>query len=248
MNWRRDSEVDTIIDTYEFPERNAIQACYPHGYHGVDKQGRPVYYERLGVLNVTRLFELTTEERMIRHYIQEYELMMKVKFPACSAVAGKKILQGLTIFDMTEGSMSTANSQTYGLCKLAAQVGSDYYPEIMGNLFVVNAPMLFSGIWAVVKGFLDEKTRSKIKIVGSSYMTTLEQFMDRKDIPKFLGGDCTCSHVEGGCINSNIGPWNDFEIHGYGIRRKGENNGDEEAKTEEVKTEELPAEGTSASA
>jgi len=44
----------------------------------------------------------------------------------------------------------------------------------MGNLFVVNAPMLFSGIWAVVKGFLDEKTRGKIKIIGSNFLPTLQ--------------------------------------------------------------------------
>ena len=36
--------------------------------------------------------------------------MMKLRFPACSAVKGEKIIQGLTIFDMTHGSMSTANS------------------------------------------------------------------------------------------------------------------------------------------
>ena len=120
---------------------------------------------------------------------------------------------------MTGGSVSTANSQTYGLAKLAAQVGSDYYPEIMGNMFIVNAPMLFSGVWAVVKGFMDEKTRNKIKIVGSSYLSTLEQFMDRDTIPKFLGGNCECPG-EGGCTSSNIGPWNDFEIHGSHIRRK----------------------------
>lgn len=121
---------------------------------------------------------------------------------------------------MTHGSMATANKQTYGLCKLASQVGSDYYPEIMGNLFVCNAPMSFTAIWAVVKGFLDEKTRGKIKILGSGFMTTLENFLDRDDIPSFMGGNCTCSHVEGGCLNSNKGPWNDFEIHNYGIRPK----------------------------
>lgn len=163
---------------------------------------------------------------------------MKLRFPSCSAAKGERVVQGLTIFDMTGGSVSTANSQTYGLCKLAAQVGSDYYPEIMGNMFIVNAPMLFSGIWAVVKGFLDEKTRNKIKIVGSSYMSTLEQFIDKKDIPKFVGGDCECPGVPGGCINSNKGPWNDYEIHGYGIRPKQANGEEEEAKTEEVKTDE----------
>ena len=87
----------------------------------------------------------------------------------------------------------------------------------MGNLFITNAPMLFSGIWAIVKGFLDEKTRSKIKILGSNYLQTLEQFVDRADIPTFLGGDCDCP---GGCLDVNKGPWNDYEIHGGGVRLK----------------------------
>ena len=219
INWRKDQEVDDIIDTYKFDERAAVQEVYPHGYHGVDNTGRPIYIERIGLLDVPKLFALTTEERMIRHYIQEYEIMMKLRFPACSVVRGEKVTQGLTIFDMTHGSMGTANSQTYGLCKLAAQVGSDYYPEIMGNMFVVNAPMMFSAIWAVVKGFLDEKTRGKIKIIGSSFKTKLLEYIPENEIPEFLGGSCTCAD-KGGCINSNIGPWNDFEIHGNGIRPK----------------------------
>ena len=232
MNWRKAEGVDDIIDTYKYDERQAVQEHYPHGYHGVDKAGRPIYIERFGVLDVPKLFAVTTQERIIRHYIQEYELLMKLRFKACSEVKGEKIIQGLTIFDMTHGSMSTANSQTYGLCKLAAQVGSDYYPEIMGNLYIVNAPMLFSGIWAVVKGFLDEKTRNKIKILGSGFLSTLEQHIDRQSIPSFLGGGCECP---GGCINSNIGPWNDFEIYGNGIRRKqAAGTQEEESKTEEV--------------
>ena len=48
--------MDTIIDTYDFHERAAVQEVYPHGYHGVDKLGRPVYIERFGLLNVPGLF------------------------------------------------------------------------------------------------------------------------------------------------------------------------------------------------
>jgi hypothetical protein len=32
----------------------------------------------------------------------------------------------------------------------------------MGQMFIVNAPMLFTGVWAMCKGFIDEKTRAKI--------------------------------------------------------------------------------------
>jgi len=40
-------------------------------------------------------------------------------------------------------------------------------------MFIVNAPMLFSGIWQIVKPWIDEKTRNKIKIIGSSFQKEL---------------------------------------------------------------------------
>ena len=36
-------------------------------------------------------------------------------------------------------------------------------------MFVINAPMLFTGVWAVVKMWIDDKTKEKIQIFGSSY-------------------------------------------------------------------------------
>ena len=52
---------------------------------------------------------------------------------------------------------------------MASKIGQDYYPEMMGNMYIINAPMLFTGVWAVVKGFLDQRTRDKIKILGHKY-------------------------------------------------------------------------------
>lgn len=66
------------------------------------------------------VFGISTPERMVRHYIQAYEILMKLKFPACSAAAGKKVEQGLSVLDLTHGSITTVNKQVYGLIKLAA--------------------------------------------------------------------------------------------------------------------------------
>ena len=70
--------------------------------------------------------------------------------------------------DLTGGSMSMMKKQVYGLLQLAAQVGSNNYPEIMGTLQVVNAPFFFSGVWAIVKSFLDERTKKKLKLAATA--------------------------------------------------------------------------------
>lgn len=44
-------------------------------------------------------------------------------------------------------------------------------------MFIINAPFLFSGVWMVLKPFLDEKTTNKIKILGSSYKKELLQYV-----------------------------------------------------------------------
>ena len=190
---------------------------YPHFYHKTDKKGRPIYIERLGQLKIDEVFKITTEERLIKHYIQSYEILMRLRFPACSAIAGQRIEQGLNILDLTGGSMKILSKKVYALIQLASKVGSDYYPEIMGATFIVNAPMLFSGVWAVVKGFLDEKTRKKITIKGSSYHKDLLEIVDENNLPEFLGGKCTLF----GLHRDGVGPWNEYEIvNPVGIRKK----------------------------
>ena len=54
----------------------------------------------------------------------------------------------------------------------------DYYPETTGKLLIINAPFIFSAVYAIIKGWLDERTSKKISIIGSSYQSTLEELID----------------------------------------------------------------------
>lgn len=69
-------------------------------------------------------------------------------------------------------------------------------------MFIINAPMLFSGVWAIVKPWLDDKTKAKIKILGSGYKKALLEYIDEENLPEFLGGKSKCD------LSENIGPWN----------------------------------------
>jgi hypothetical protein len=53
--------------------------------------------------------------------------------------------------------------------KIAAKVCQDYYPEILGVMYVLNMPWIVRGVWGIVKGFVDEKTRKKINLLGADY-------------------------------------------------------------------------------
>ena len=63
FKWRVDFGTDDIY-SFSFPEVFEVKRCYPHGYHKTDKYGRCIYIERIGALDITRLFEVTTAERM----------------------------------------------------------------------------------------------------------------------------------------------------------------------------------------
>ena len=188
-----------------------VQIHYPHNYHKTDKLGRPIYIERNGLLNIDNLFQHTSEGRMFQHYIMSYELLIKLRFPACSAEKGERIETGLNILDLKDGTTKLFNSRVRALVQTASKIAQDYYPEILGAMYIVNAPMLFTGIWAVVKGFLDEKTRKKIFIKGGKFESDLLELVAPENLPDFLGGTCTCKEL-GGCMQSEAGPWNQYEI------------------------------------
>ena len=134
---------------------------------------------------------------------------MKLKFPACTEQAGKVIMSSLTIIDLT-GGVPMPNAQVKGILKLAASVSQDNYPEILGKMYIVNANWFFKGIWSIVKGFLDEKTTKKIEILGGSYQAALLKEVDAENLPKFLGGTCTCSDTTGNCMTADPGPWSEY--------------------------------------
>ena len=116
---------------------------------------------------------------------------------------------------MGGGGMSVINSQTKALFKIAAKIASDNYPETMGNCFIVNAPMMFSGIWKIAKGFIDEKTRKKIEVKGGNYFKTLLEYASEDQLPEFLGGTCKMP------FPSDTGPWDKYEIVDNKFREKG---------------------------
>ena len=103
--------------------------------------------------------------------------------------------------------MGMLSKSFYRLLRDATELTQGNYPETLGMLLIVNVPFFFAGIWATIKGWLDEKTRSKVELISAAQAKTkLLEVIDEDQLVEFLGGSNTAN------LRDSIGPWNNYEI------------------------------------
>lgn len=175
---------------------------YPQYYHKTDKEGRPVYIEQLGKVDLDAMRKITTDERMLENLVVEYEKLSDPRLPACSRKAGSLLETCCTIMDLKGVGLSKAG-QVYGYVQRASAISQNYYPERLGKLYLINAPWGFGGVFSVIKRFLDPVTVAKIHVLGSGYQKELLGQVPKESLPKEFGGECSC---KGGCQLSDEGP------------------------------------------
>ncbi|PHT77458.1 Phosphatidylinositol/phosphatidylcholine transfer protein SFH13, partial [Capsicum annuum] len=212
LKWRKEFGADTILQDFFFEELEEVLQFYPQGYHGVDREGRPVYIERLGQANPNKLMRITTIDRYLKYHVQEFERALHEKFPACSIAAKRRIFSTTTILDVQGLGMKNFTRTAASLLSAIAKIDNNYYPETLHRMFIVNAgPGFKKMLWPTAQKFLDAKTIAKIQVLDPKSLGKLLEVIDPSQLPDFLGGSCTCS-VEGGCLKSNKGPWSDPEV------------------------------------
>lgn len=91
------------------------------------------------------------------------------------------------------------------------KIDSNYYPETLNQLYIINAGSGFRALWKVLKAFMEARTLAKIQVLGTNYLSTILQTIEPSNLPDFLGGTCTCS-ATGGCLLQDKGPWTDTRI------------------------------------
>jgi hypothetical protein len=83
------------------------------------------------------------------------------------------------------------------------QIYEAKYPEILRCVFVINAPKIFAVLYSMMKPFMHEKTRNKVRIYShdsDQWKAVLLEEIDPDQLPVCYGGTLTDPDGNPNCI------------------------------------------------
>ncbi|PYI11566.1 CRAL/TRIO domain protein [Aspergillus sclerotiicarbonarius CBS 121057] len=140
--------------------------------HGVDKFGRPICVVRVR-LHKAADQDAEALDRFTVYTIESARMML-----------APPVETACVIFDMTDFSLANMD---YHPVKYMIKCFEANYPECLGVVLIHKAPWIFSGIWNIIKGWLDPVVASKIQFTKN--VQDLEKFIPKDRIMKELDGD-----------------------------------------------------------
>jgi hypothetical protein len=91
------------------------------------------------------------------------------------------------VFDL-KGLPAFPSPTAFKMLQRQTYADEEYYSEGLQTLIVINAPIYFTAIWAIVKLWLDPVTQNKIRICGGNYLDALKAVFPVEHIPVEYGG------------------------------------------------------------
>jgi hypothetical protein len=142
--------------------------------HGVDKEGRPLL-----IWAARNNFAAERDmDKTVKTMVWWVEYTARKVLPS-------NISKYTILMDRSEFKQENADMD---LMKHVAATLQDMYPERVKRVIIHPADLIFYTIWNIAKWFLDPVTRDKVQPM--LYFYGVEQFIDRKYIPRGMGGDC----------------------------------------------------------
>ncbi|ELU07823.1 hypothetical protein CAPTEDRAFT_152329 [Capitella teleta] len=185
MAYRDKMKVDSILEDYKQPE--VIQKYLTGGFCGHDKEGTPIRIELFGLLDMKGLMYSTRKSDLEKTKLHQCESTLR-DWKLQSNKLGRRI-DGLTvIFDMDKVSTKSLWRPGLQMYLHIVKVMEDNYPEMMKQMFVVNAPKIFPILWKICRPLISEDMKAKIHVLGADYQEQLLKYIDEEQLPVFLGG------------------------------------------------------------
>lgn len=200
LKWRIDNHVDQILRTPD-PLESMFQSICGHRNHGYSYEGHPIYYERTGLVKVSEMLKHCTDDDIVNRHIRFMEYaMQRARF---SSMTNQRNVEKIIMIHDLAHLKFTVETAGVKIFTRTVTIDQQMYPERLHKVFIINAPLSFRGVWAVVKPFIDPKTSQKIKILGANFQESMLKQIPLSQLPEMYGGNCRCAYSNGDhCV-----PW-----------------------------------------
>lgn len=189
VEFRRSTNFLRQEKTDFWPAFSEFLVSYVHGFYGHDREGHPLRIDLFSQSNGDRLIEIGSRGVAESFYIHMHERLINIIFPLMSEKFNRRIDRISMIVDFKGFPLLKALSENgRKLTQVLISVNQDYYPEIMNRVVLINAPIIFSAVFAVAKGFIDKKTQEKIAIESGPAHKLLQSIVEKEILPVALGG------------------------------------------------------------
>mmetsp|Transcript_41546 Transcript_41546/g.96714 ORF Transcript_41546/g.96714 Transcript_41546/m.96714 type:complete len:426 (+) Transcript_41546:33-1310(+) len=203
LSWRQQSGAANLLPLWDKVQHEKFDSYWKTlGVTGVDRDGDPVLFERIGILDAPGLASCN-QEFILRHTMYTAECM----FASFELTRRKHLergssrgFQATVVLDMAGFNLSFADPRALAMCKAVARLEADNYPEAIKRIIIVRAPWIFPAIFSVCRPFLDQGTMDKMNIVSESRTTeAILEHVPAEYVPKALGGTLTSSRGDEFC-------------------------------------------------
>ena len=179
IQWRLDNKVDTILQDYTPPRliREYMPGAVIEGY---DKDGDPIYVERIGSADSPEMVRRFGEEHLVKHAIWIRELASKGDWVKDYERTQQRPVRQLLIIEDLKG-LNTGHLDRH-LLKAFEQItrlDQDNYPEFAKKICNVNAPFVLRVAWSLVKHFFDHNVAEKMVFASHNHtVDVLSKYID----------------------------------------------------------------------
>jgi len=186
--WFKERDMVNLASrTESHPHFNFLKNYMPSGYIGFAKDNHHIYVDRIGLKDGKGLVGLCSADELIDfHYYKHFKGAEAQR--KRNKEIGQHIDQIYVICDLTGLGWQHADANGMALMKRITKMDEDNFPEGLKKLFIINAPGVFTFLWAIFRPWLNENTLSKIEILGDDYKDTLFRELGEDVVPQMFQG------------------------------------------------------------
>jgi len=166
-------------------------AQYPQVYSGFAKNGSPMYFSKVGLLNIEAIECVTTVSSIVKYhwYVMMRDFATRLHAHKEADPQFQKF-ECVCVMDLANLTMAQLGSKSLAIIKEQSAIDSLCFPETLNKMYIVNSPLFFSATWGIIKGWLDPRTASKVEVISSrkTWEKALLEYADVDQLPSDYGG------------------------------------------------------------